>query len=217
MRRAPPSLVLGVALVFALLGTVGFATQSSEAGQAQGSRVIDRTVRCTVPLRAGLRLVSVSGQSGVRDQDDPSQWFAIASVSLSVQGAGLALAQAGTPRSERTDRVPQFTESFWIHTRACRPVAARISFGPRGLGGGPLNQFSERYKCTTPKRVLLRVRGEFRSPVTLRLRDGILSTAEPLTKGQVAMRTERGKPLLYADVVESGKGRLFFTGNCVRA
>jgi hypothetical protein len=214
MRRLSLSLVLGVALV---LGAAVFATQSSEAGQAQGSRVVDRTMRCTVPLRAGLRLVIVSGQSGVRDQDDPSRWFAIASVSASVQGAGLALAQAGTPRSERTDRVPQVNESFWIHSRACRPVAARISFGPRGLGGGPLNQFNERYKCTTPKRVLLRVRGEFRSPVTLRLRDGIFSTNEPLVKGQVAMRTERGKPLLYADVVESGKARLFFTGSCVRA
>jgi hypothetical protein len=204
--------------VFALLGAVGFATQSSEAGQTQRSRVIDRTMRCTVPLRAGLRLVAVSGQSGVRDQDDSSRWFALSSVSVFVQGASLALAQAGSPRTERLDRrVPQPNESFWIHTRACRPVAARISFGPRGLGGGRLNQFSERYKCTTPKRVLLRVRGEFRSPVTLRLRDGILSTAEPLTKGQLAMRTERGKPLLYADVVESGKARLFFTGNCVRA
>ena len=63
----------------------------------------------------------------------------------------------------------------------------------------------------------LRERGELRSPVILRLRDDILSTAEPLLTGQVPMRTEAEEPLLYADVVESGTARLFFTGNCVRA
>jgi hypothetical protein len=214
MRRAAVTLVLGGLLVSATLAAVALASEPSD--REQRSRVIDRTARCSVPLRAGLRLVMVSGQSGVRDQEDPSKWFALASIGLSVQGGSLVLTQAGTPRTERADRVPQFNESFWLNTQLCRPTTGRVAFSPRRLGGGRLNQFAESYDCTMPKRILLRVRAEFRSPVTLRSRSGLLITAEPLKMGQVAVQTERGKPLLYGDVLESGRARLFVAGNCVR-
>jgi hypothetical protein len=61
--------------------------------------------------------------------------------------------------------------------------------------------------------VLIRIRGEFRSPTSLQRGE---FTAAPLKSGYLAVRSEAGKPLVYAEVFDSGKARLFLAANCVR-
>jgi hypothetical protein len=191
-----------------------FLAAGTEVGRSEPAavRVVDRTLRCTVPLDGGVRQLQFNGQSGVRDQAEPSKWLGVASAYVSLRNASLAGVQAGAPRADY--RVPQPEWTFWI--RRCGLAAARIDFAFKRLEGGTLNRFSEYYKCALPRRILLRVRAEFRSPVTLRTRAGLQSSAAPVAKGFLAIYSEKEKPLLYADVLESGRARLFDAGVCSR-
>jgi hypothetical protein len=204
---------LGAIAFLALVLTIVPAERAEPASGAR-TRVFDRTVRCTIPLSAGIRIVYAIGQSGVRDQADPSRWFAVASVALTVDDATLAGVQAGAPRAERG--LPQIQATFWLNMQSCRPAASPVSLAPRRLRGGPLNRIGETYKCTMPRSIVLRVRAEFPSPVNIRARDGVQSSEAPLRKGFLAIRAEQGKPLLYADVLESGRARLFVASSCPR-
>jgi hypothetical protein len=204
---------LGAIAFLALVLTIVPAERAEPASGAR-TRVLDRTLRCTVPLSAGIRIVYAIGQSGVRDQADPSRWFAVASVALTLDDATFAGVQAGAPRAERG--LPQIEATFWLNTQSCRPAASSVSLAPRGLRGGPLNRIGETYKCTMPRSIVLRVRAEFRSPVNIRASDGVQSSEAPLRKGSLAIRTEQGKRLLYADVLESGRARLFVAPSCPR-
>jgi hypothetical protein len=71
------------------------------------------------------------------------------------------------------------------------------------------------------QRVIVRVRAVFRGPTSLRTyRDfGRRLLATPLAavarEAQLAVRTPAGKRVMYADVIESGKARLFTAGGCV--
>lgn len=189
------------------------ALASSGLGQAapdQPISVVDRTCVVTVPVWAGLRVAYAQGQSGVRDQGDPSKWFALAHVGVS----GLAGLQAGAPKVK--SGAPQSTSSFGV-ARACRQTRARTPFAPAGLAGGRLGQLYESYKCVLPKRVRLRVRAVFREPVSLRVHGESLFTQAPVKAGYLAVQTEKGRPLVYGDVFESGRARLFLAANCSRA
>lgn len=201
--------LLALALAALVVTSVGASASSAK------TRIVDRTVSCTIPLHAGVRLVWVAGQSGVRDQADPSRWFAVSSVNVTFSNEGLVLIQAGTPR---TDGAVQVKPSFALSTKACRPTPARVRLRPVGLpDGGRLNQFAEYYKCALPQRVRLRIRGEFRSPVAIAARGGSASTDAPMRRAQIAIQSETGRPLLYADVSEAGPARLFWRSSCTRA
>jgi hypothetical protein len=209
MRRAAVS--LGGALVFALFGAVVVATQSSEARQSQRSRVIDRTIRCSVSPRAGVRELDVVGQAGVREQGNPSRWLALPHVALYGSGPdGVSVGiRAGRPQSPVAD---SRRLTLWIRDDLCRPAAARVPLAPKGLSGGAASQLYERFECIAPRRILVRVRGEFRTSTSFPRGQ----TATPMKSGFFAVRSDSGKPLFYAEVFDSGKARLFMPANCVR-
>jgi hypothetical protein len=212
MRRPALSLVLGAALVFALFGAVVFGTQSSEAGQAQRSRVIDRTLLCSVPIHAGIRQVRIIGNAGVRDQADASMWFRLSHASLNTGNSGLVGIQAGAPMPSPSIST-QPTWTLWIYTNLCKPLSRRVRLSPGRLGGGPASQLLERYECPAARSIIVRIRGEFRVPTTLR--NGRWTQAAVRAGSLVAM-TPSGRPLIYAEAFESGKARIFTAANCVR-
>lgn len=179
--------------------------------------MLDRTFLCPVPVSRGVRQLELSGQSGVRDQADPSKWFALSSASVGTGYGSLAYVLAGSPRVERGQAVPQPTSTLWIFRSRCKASSARVALSPRSLGGGAANQWHERYKCPAPRQIILRVRAEFSSPTSPATRHGGLVSTAPLKSGRLAVTTRTGKPIAYADVFESGKARLFFAGNCLRA
>lgn len=204
--------------MFPLLGAAVLATQPSEAGQAQRSRVIDRTFRCVVSPQAGIRELHIIGQAGVRDQDDPSKWFALPHM-LFYTGSDPSVSmviRAGKPVPSAVPGRPGFldwrSKTLAMGTDSCRPVSVRVALSPKGLGGGAASQLLERFECVAPRRVLVRVRGEFRAPTSL-LRG---ATATPMKAGYFAIRSEAGKPLMYAAVFDSGRARLFMAPHCVR-
>lgn len=79
---------------------------------------------------------------------------------------------------------------------------------------------SDAYECRAPRAVLLRVQARFRTRTTLRLqsrygwRTLATSNAAVIEQARLAIRTASGRPLVYADVLGSGRARLFTARTC---
>jgi hypothetical protein len=100
-----------------------------------------------------------------------------------------------------------------VNTRFCKPVSTRVPLKSAGLAGGSAGPLGEALDCAVSRRVLLRVRAVTESAGLKRYRQ-FLRTLEPLAQATVAVRTQSGKPVMYAEVFQSGKARLFTTRGC---
>jgi hypothetical protein len=98
---------------------------------------------------------------------------------------------------------------------ACRPVGATVPLAPAGLQGSAVSAIGDKLDCPAPRHVLVHVRAIATAKTELRARGGFLRTNVPLKSAQLAVRTERGKPIMYTDVLEAGKARLFTAKGCV--
>jgi hypothetical protein len=194
------------------------AAVGTQAALTQRTRIVDRTLLCSIELQGGIHELNVYGQSGVRLQPDPSKWKELPSAFLnngSIWTAGLAGVTAG-----RRDPTTQVASGLWYDAKRCKRSSRRVALSTKGLGGGPANQFQERFECPAPRRVLIRARAEFARPTDF---DFLSSTQQftaggpPLRLAQLAAATTAGKPLAYVDVSESGRTRIFLRGNCVRS
>jgi hypothetical protein len=208
-QRLPRVTVSLTLIATALLSVL--AVSQTTAAPIQKGRLVDLTLRCAVPLQAGAREFDVYGQAGVRDQANPSKWFRLATVGFGAGDAKPNVSVVIRPRPETPGGNDSRARTLAISDSACRRASATVPFSRRGLGGGPASQLGERFECVAPRRVLVRVQAELRRPTSFRG-----ATAVPLRSGRLAVRSEAGTPLVYAEVAESGTARLFFAGNCVR-
>jgi hypothetical protein len=194
--------------------------QPLAGAEPAASRIVDRTLSCPVGARAGVRAVTVRGQAGVRDIEDRSKWKFLASATVSGEYAPFAGVNAGNPVADLAPGVPARPERLWIATDPTCRSTARIPFTRSGLYRASATQLGNSYDCRPGSRVLVRVRGVFRSPTSLRVRrlpHGItrLVASGTIREGFLAVRSAAGKPLAYAEVFETGKTRLFTAGSCV--
>ena len=218
MRRAAASLVLGVVVVAAAsVQAAGGATEGPAA-----SKIIDQTLRCTTKLQAGARIIDVYAQAGVREGG--SAWKSLAGAQVTTRGGTedmaptLVFVSAGAPGPDEWKGLGAFFHPGLAIGRACRQFSANVPLSSRGLGsGGAAGPFGDAYECATPRQLLVRVRAVFRSPATLRLTGGAQrSTRVPVREARLVVQAYPSKrPLVYAEVFESGKARLFTAGNCL--
>jgi hypothetical protein len=198
-----------------------------KSGAAQ-SRVIDRTLRCSsIP---GVEEVEARAHEGIRE--DRSTWKQLPFAALHSGGVlgtneraydnSLAWISAGRPSDttvlERMGRWSFPAHQFGtvaLNRRLCTPARARIPLSARGLGGGRPGPFGEEYDCSATRPVLVRLRAVFGSPVRLFQDRHFLKTRMPVKEAYLAVRTQAGKPLVFAAVFESGKARLFTAPRCV--
>ena len=147
---------------------------------------------------------------------DKLEWLAHATVStpgnpVSRQNSQPTLAgvSAGWPPP------PPFTSGGlgYDNTR-CGPSRARVPFTPTGLTGGVADAFGEDLRCIVGKSVLVHVRATFREPVVEEPNKAgdFVSALGRMTTGQIAVRSLGGKPLVYADVADGGRARVFTKG-----
>jgi hypothetical protein len=196
----------------ALLAASSISTGIAATGQSGASRVIDRTLRCTIYADAGLRQIALEAQPGTRDADSPSEWRIPPAIEAESYGlpstiyGGLAALSSGGLRHNRT---------------RCESVRTRVPLTPSGLSGGQASTFGDAFDCNAPQRVLVRVRAVFKEPVRLRLKsvDSTRRHKEMIALGSIqtgalAIRAEAGRPIAYADMSASGRVRLFTGANC---
>jgi hypothetical protein len=205
------ALALGSALVIgALSASVGTATHATAS-----ARVIDRTLRCSIPLWAGVREITVFAQAGVRES--PSKWKSLAAATINTRGSQISLFQAaaGAPVPTEFKGLAVFDTTLLIG-EACRATTARVPLSARGLDGGAADAFGDVYKCSVPRTVLVHVRAVFRSSAFLRRdpRSGARFTRTPVRTASLAIRTRSGRPVVFATVLESGNARLFTSASC---
>jgi hypothetical protein len=214
---------LAVALGLVVGATV-FGFHSSARAQSGPSRVFDRTLLCTTLVQAGIRELDVYASSVVRGQLDYQGEKALPSASLGTggpvsSGPGQPSAGGVTLVSGRAGPAREDGGSYFgVAGRHCKTSTRRVPLSPRGLEGGQASPLgSDRFECFPPRAILVRARAVFRSPTRLRIDrgSGFLSTSAPVREFAFAARTPSGKPLVYADVSDTGKARLFVARGCV--
>jgi hypothetical protein len=200
--------------VVSLIVAAGAAVAPRAPAQSPAN-AFDRTYRCSMVDGGGFHQMNVWAQTGVRQPDNRSQWFALPHVSLSAHvDDSLTGIQAGAPKSPSGS--PQPTATLWINTKQCRLASARVAFSRTGLVGGAASMLQERHECPAPRQVFLRVRAVFRSRPSLRLdRDtGVQGTSTVVKSAYLAVRNQKGKPLVYGEVFQTGTTRLFRPRTC---
>jgi hypothetical protein len=208
---------LGLAAVAAV--SYGLATGTSSGSPVQAMRVIDRTVSCVVPSRAGARIVELRGQSGSRRS--PSAWIDLPTVRVGERdGVSLLWVAAGNPLEPDPASGLVFPpHRLAIRVEGCKR-APQIPLSGVGLAGGRADRFGDDWECDVASRVVIRVRAMFRAPVQLRrAREPhspfhYLQAAGTVTQASLAVRSGSGKALAFGDVNERGRARLFTASSC---
>ncbi len=193
-------------------------------GAVRASAVIDVTLRCTTPLSGGIREIGARANTGSRLRDS---WvrlpFGAASAGNVTYGLGDSLGwiSAGKPSpTTKLDLGFRATSALeWgtvgVSRAACRSTSAKVALTRAGLAGGKTPALGERFECPAPRSVLLRVRAVSTARTALRAKGDFLVTNVPLKSARLTVRTTKGKALMYADVVETGRARLFAAKGCV--
>ncbi|MEX1357456.1 MAG: hypothetical protein WD981_02420 [Gaiellaceae bacterium] len=181
----------------ALLAASALAVSSSSApASPAASRIVDRTLLCEVGLQGGVYVATVQAASANRAQKK----VALVDLTTKVQPTGrLALI---SERSIELSPPP-----------GCQRSTGRVALTSRGLSGAVASPFGDEFDCWTPRRVVIRVRAVFTSPVTLRLGRPwgfpLLFARGNVTEASVAVRTQSGKRLAFATVSDTGRARVF--------
>jgi hypothetical protein len=181
-------------------------------------RVVDRTVICTAGYHGGARVLYLRAQAAY-GQGTKLDWL-----------SGVYVSTAGNPDPSHRNYRPSLAgvNAGWppppplksgglgFDNRLCRASKEPVGLSRRGLVGGAASQTGDDYICVVPRRVVIRVRAVFRAPVELKAvaRRTFYSAEGRVEQGQIAIRTLAGKPLVYGDVREAGRARLFTTGGC---
>jgi hypothetical protein len=210
-----------------LLAAVGAGTQSSASAKPAASTIIDRTVVCATTPLGGVREVEVRSHAGIRQGSSwkqlPFAVVASGAVGSRVTALENSLAWITAGRPSGTTTMDSGFNLSWPHTsgtvavslRSCRASSARVPLSSNALQGGTVGVFGDAYDCSVPRRVLVRVRAVMQSTTRLHAELGLLRTNTPVQEATMAARTESGKPLVYAQVLASGKARLFTASSCV--
>lgn len=210
---------------FALIVSATFGLQPSAGAETAASRIVDRTFVCAPALVGGVRQIEARAHRGSRRHGSLWDSPAVAGVSTTVSGSVFTVAEnelvwvtAGSASHNAMLREHLLPVQTWgtlgINRKRCRTSASRVPLAPTGLSGGAAGPFDEQYDCASTRRILVHVRAILESRAELNTYRGFLRTTVPITRGSLAVRTQSGKPLVYAQVFESGKSLLFTAPSC---
>lgn len=208
-----------LALVAALTVASTQAVSTGGSATAAPSRLVDRTFSCSVGSTLGARILKVSARSGFRAPETPRKWKWLAAAGLGGRDGSYVSVSAGAPPPLAARSLPwRWLE---VELERCSSSRARIPLSPRTLIGGAADQIgSDRYECQAPSRVLVRVRARFEVATTLRRQRRYgkpwltTPTAVVVQEASFAVRTPTGKPIAFAEVLQSGRARLFTAPSC---
>lgn len=171
-------------------GIVGLAFAYAGTGAEPDARIVDRTLICRatgVGYPDPLRTLAVGASTY-----DPSTSDLPAGINVSNGAAG-----TGTGAAVMTGFRDRPYQSYVSYTRkTCSPSKLRVRLSQKPLSGGPV-QFSRRYDCEVPARILVRVQAIFARPPRV-LPWG---TAGRLVRGYIAVAShpDRG-PIAFAAI-----------------
>jgi hypothetical protein len=202
---------------------------SPAAAQQSKGQVLDRTFVCTPSLVGGIRKIGTRAHRGSGRRGPSWNRPAFAGIETNVSGAAataveneLVWVSAGRPSPAATivTTLPGYTFPFrsWgtvgVNRARCRASTASVAFSRSGLQGGAAGPIGDRWDCTPGRRVYVRVRAVLGSRATLSTFRSVLRTTVPVREATVAARAQSGRPLVYAQVLQSGKSVLYTSPTC---
>ena len=196
----------------------------------EGPGVVDRTFVCTPGFVGGAYTVEASANVGSGRRGLTWERPAFGALGTTAVGSALiavsnriAWIAAGRPSPTATVSPGYGTVTFpfrtWgtvgINGDLCRASSRRVSLDRRGLAARAVGAFEEPYDCTTPRRLLVRVRATVDPGGTLKSYRGILRTTSSAGEAVLVARTLQGKPVAHARVTAAGKALLLTAPGCV--
>lgn len=189
---------------------VSVLTTAVAAGVASGapspaSRIVDRTVLC--------RTYGAGYPDPVRELSVQ----AVPRLGSSSPNAGVLNGPDGTPRAvvANVKTGPDFGEgagAVVMSRFTCGRTSLQIPVSSKGLRGGS-TPLGDRYTCEVPATILIRLRAEFRNPVSLHPSDDSrhLNVAEGrIRTASIAVTTKTAAAIAFATVGDAtGKASIF--------
>lgn len=193
----------------------------TEDGGGAASRIVDRTLACTLqaPLGGARDLDVVASPPIV---DDFRNFRVPAFIGV---GSGRILAGPVTDLANRVFvraepnrlRVPgrSLPPGGYAGMRSCTATRATVPLSSRGLPGPPV-EFGNEVECQLRGRILVRVRAVLRSSATCRrVQDGYAGARSNVVEAALAVRTQRGRrPIAFIRLGRSGKTKLWTSASC---
>lgn len=189
---------------FRLLGAavvVAAALAPVAGGEPSATRVFDRTYACEAGYVGGLHQVKL----GV--------------AFTATAGSSRLSPSAGVTRDLFEAALGHLSgEGLSVHRQRCAPAKGKVRLTTRGMRGGAVPALGAEARCETPRRFLLRIRGEFATPPaaeTVR-QFGFpqLVVRGDVTRAQMAVGTRAGKTIAYLALTGNGEARLFTVRTC---
>jgi hypothetical protein len=211
--RAYARALVSLSVVLAAASILVVSPGGSAPVAPVASTVIDRTYTCTPTPFLGRRWIAPFAQPGVREFGSRTQWHSLATASLHTgthyDDSTLMTLTAGYPQPT------EGTMGLSLSTQHCRKQAPRIALSARGLRSVAVTPLGERLRCRATKRVTVRIRSVFLDPAILRRGPfGMVAASAPVRRAAIAVRTQDGRPLVFAEIFDQGKARLFTARGC---
>lgn len=218
MRRLALAAAAAIVVAAACVG-------SSARAEADAVTILDRTYACAVFFRGGTYLIEARSHTGTKRH---GSWARLpyASVRSGVfsGGPGNLLVWITAGRPTKDTRIDQDYDTFDVNTfgtigvrrESCRRTSTKVPLSASGLEGGLAEQLGTEFECYTPKQVVFRVRAVLAGSGRLRAGQYYETSHVPIREATLAVRTPKGKALVYADVRERGPARMFAAQGCTR-
>jgi hypothetical protein len=222
----------GLAASGIVAAVIATSTASLTANAAFGTTtaVIDRTYSCATGVVGGVRSVETRAHAGSRAGP---QWARLPYAVIASGGLArtfldntaaensLAWITAAKPSpgttidDERSAFSAQLGGTLGVNREKCVPVGTRLPLTAPGLAKRTVPVQAVAYDCEAPWRVLVRVRAVVDGESALRERAEVFrATNAPARQAQLAIGTQAGRVLAYAQVDDTGKARLFTARAC---
>jgi hypothetical protein len=209
--------------VCAAITVAVLAAGSSARAEVDAGVVLDRTYACAVFYRGGTYLVEARAHTGTKLH---GAWARLpyASVRSGVfsGGTGNLLVWVTAGRPTKDTMIDQDYDAFDVKTfgtigvrrESCRQTSTNVPLSAAGLRGGTADRLGTEFECFTPKQVVFRVRAVLTGSGRLRAGQDYQASHVSIREARFVVRTPTGKPLVYADVQEGGRARIFAAPGC---
>jgi hypothetical protein len=187
--------------------------------------ILDRTYTCAVFFRGGTYLIDAHAHTGTKRSGSWARLpYAGVRSGVFSGGPGNLLVWITAGRPTKGTMIDQDYDTFDVNTfgtigvrrESCRQTSTSVPLSVSGRTGGPAERLGSEFECYTPKQVVFRVRAVLAGSGRLRASQDYQTSHVPIREAKLVVRTPKGKPLVYADVRESGLARMFAAEGCTR-